>query len=583
MLIVFEGIDGSGKTTLSNRVARRLRAAGHDVLHLREGGELGSRVSGAVRALARDQRHLTLSDRAELLLYCAREAQLVDELLRPALRRGSIVIGDRSIYSHLALGAAGRGLRDSDVRSVLDFTVAGRWPDLVVLVDAAPAVAKARKRARKVTAADAPDAEPPPLDGSRKGLAGDGLTLRVRDALLQLSARDPARWLVVDNTQAELSALEDRVLRAILHRLSTPAEPSRPGAAQLRLTAPRPPRRTLRAAAPVNPAALAERFHDLLEPFADREPAVALSFVSGLSDERADALRERLALVAPAAVAQSLSGLDTPTAWRLRRALASRAPHAVAKSLDALAPEAAAQVDAMRAELLDEAPRAVLSTYTGDDGDDAWRVRERLMTALPYAVLRSVAGLGSERAWSLRDEQSRRLPGDEALSLALIESVSGLDDDRAWQVRDELGPALALGLVRSLRGTLSPRAWKLRDQWAPHATKAVLRTVMLVDDPRAWKLRARWLPRAPEALDGFEGHDSPEAWRLRDEGAAQWPARTVRSLGALAHSGRGADLLWRVVRQHPEDLDVMRAALRCLQTSASEPALQSDRKPVAAG
>src|SRR4051812_14674148 len=99
LFIAFEGIDGGGKTTLSNRVAAELRERGLTVEHAREGGWFASRVTQSIRDLCRDARNLALVPRAELLLYVAREIQLAEEVLMPALARNDVVISDRYLYT----------------------------------------------------------------------------------------------------------------------------------------------------------------------------------------------------------------------------------------------------------------------------------------------------------------------------------------------------------------------------------------------------------------------------------------------------------------------------------------------------
>lgn len=138
MFVSFEGIDGSGKTSLSNQVCERLRAAGHSVLHAREKGILGSAVARRVRELTRDARLLEMSPRTELFLNLARETQQLDEIVRPALAGGGIVVADRSLHSLVALAAAGRGLPREEVEAAVRVGAAGTWPDLVVLVDVDP-------------------------------------------------------------------------------------------------------------------------------------------------------------------------------------------------------------------------------------------------------------------------------------------------------------------------------------------------------------------------------------------------------------------------------------------------------------
>jgi dTMP kinase len=95
LFIDFEGIDGSGKTTLSNRLAEILKAQGIPVHHARDGGVFRSEISKEIRNLTRDPRFLRMSPVTEFLLYVARDTQMIDEFIRPKLRPGNIVFSDR--------------------------------------------------------------------------------------------------------------------------------------------------------------------------------------------------------------------------------------------------------------------------------------------------------------------------------------------------------------------------------------------------------------------------------------------------------------------------------------------------------
>src|SRR5262245_4463337 len=192
MFIVFEGIDGSGKTTVSNQVAAALVARGLTVRHIRAEGKYASRVSEAIRELGRDARNLDLVPEAEMLLYVARDVQLIEEVVRPALRDGQIVIADRFLYTAEVLAQHGRHLPGSYTDPILAAAARGLVPDLVVLCDVDPALARSRRRAAKLAAADR---RPP----ARKGLAGVGLQHRIRRGYLALAAAAPERWVVVDN------------------------------------------------------------------------------------------------------------------------------------------------------------------------------------------------------------------------------------------------------------------------------------------------------------------------------------------------------------------------------------------------
>ena len=113
MFVVFEGIDGSGKTTISNLAAERLRAAGLTVEHLREGGKFSSTVTQNLREFGRDVRNLDLTPFAEFFLYVTRDVQLLEEMTRPALGRADVVIADRFLFSAEVLARHGRGLPEA--------------------------------------------------------------------------------------------------------------------------------------------------------------------------------------------------------------------------------------------------------------------------------------------------------------------------------------------------------------------------------------------------------------------------------------------------------------------------------------
>lgn len=551
MWIDFEGIDGSGKTTLSNAVAARLRDEGHEVVHLREEDRLGSRISELVRDFTRNARHLELADRTELLLNCAREVQLWEEVLKPALAGGHHVIADRSIYSHLAMACGGRGLPWALARQVATFTADGLWPDLVVFVDTEPALARARKRARKLKME-------PTSSGSRKGLAGAGLPTRMREALMALAARDPGRWLVLDNDGATLDQLVDAVVTQVNAWLAAPVQRPPPSPAQLQPAA--SPVDPPPAHEPEAPEAIRERFFAHLAVLGEREPGAAACLLTGVEGEEARRLRERLAFAAPEAVARSLQGCVSADAWRLRRMLVARAPRQVAASLGRLPPGHQLEANTLRASLLELAPEEVAASLAGLDDEASMALRQRLYEQAPAQVLASLAGVPAERAWRFRES----VAADEDSPL-LLPGLAGDDGARAWQVRDRFADTQVVAVLISLTGLSGDRAHDLRERWIDRAPRPVLRSLAGVRDQRGWAMRSRWVLRAPEALGELEDVDEPAAWTLREQAIDVWPAKVLRSLGALHETPRGQALVERVLASAPKDLSRCRAVVLALQ------------------
>ena len=194
MLVTFEGIDGSGKSTQAGLLAAALGARGQTVRRVREPG--GAELPERVRALLLDPA-LAIAGRAELLLFSAARAQLVDEVIRPALASGETVIADRFYDSTTAYQGGGRGLADAEwLDRFHAFVTGGLAPDRTYLIDVPLAVAASRREGQQA---------------DRMEASGDAFYTRVRMAYLALAARSPERILVLDGTLAP-EALHARIL-----------------------------------------------------------------------------------------------------------------------------------------------------------------------------------------------------------------------------------------------------------------------------------------------------------------------------------------------------------------------------------
>ncbi len=131
--IVLEGPDGGGKTTQVARLAAWLRATGREVVPCRDPG--GTALGDQLRSLLKDRSDLTIGMTAEMLLFMASRAQLIAEVIRPALDRGAIVVGDRYLLSNVVYQGIAGGLDVADLWHVGRAATGGLMPDLTIVVD----------------------------------------------------------------------------------------------------------------------------------------------------------------------------------------------------------------------------------------------------------------------------------------------------------------------------------------------------------------------------------------------------------------------------------------------------------------
>lgn len=220
VFVTFEGGDGVGKSTHIRYVANELRFAGREVVCLREPG--GTGIGESLRAMVLDPDNGEISSEAELLMYEAARAQLVREVIRPALERGAVVLCDRFSDSTIAYQAYGRGLPLDFVRRANAFATGGIVPDRTILL----VLGNTRKSLARATGAGA---------GDRMEQAGEVFHSRVNRAFLKLAKRDPKRIRIVRSSSSRkaTAAAVAAELADILPELSARAEgatPSQPAA-----------------------------------------------------------------------------------------------------------------------------------------------------------------------------------------------------------------------------------------------------------------------------------------------------------------------------------------------------------------
>lgn len=187
--ITFEGPEGSGKSTQVKRLAEKLDAQGIEVVCVREPG--GTATGEAIRnILQHDAAGEPLGERAELLLFTASRAQLVDRVVLPALDRGEWVLCDRFIDSTMAYQGFARGMEIDTLDQINGFAINRRKPDLTLLLDLD--VGRGFQRLEKRYADGKGSAD-------RFEREARGFHLRVRDGYHQLAEREPERFRIIDS------------------------------------------------------------------------------------------------------------------------------------------------------------------------------------------------------------------------------------------------------------------------------------------------------------------------------------------------------------------------------------------------
>ena len=205
LFITFEGGEGSGKTTHLKRLAHYLRDLGDEVVETRDPG--GTTIGKEIRTLLLSPESAATSDSAELLLYEASRAQLVREVITPAIARGAVVLCDRFTDSTLAYQGFGRGLDQDLIRQLNRFVTGGLGPELTILLDLDPRIGLERCT-RSIRAGRS----------FRDRIAAEPLAFhqKIREGYLTLAREEPDRFRVIDASlsvaQIE-AAIKDEVLR----------------------------------------------------------------------------------------------------------------------------------------------------------------------------------------------------------------------------------------------------------------------------------------------------------------------------------------------------------------------------------
>jgi len=202
--ITFEGTEGSGKSTQLSLLAERLLSQGWSVRTVREPG--GTPIGEEIRhTLKHSPANRAMTAEAELLLMNASRAQLVREVVRPALQQGQMILCDRFYDSTTAYQGYGRGLDLKVVKAVIDFAVAETRPDLTLLLLAPPEVSASRLLARQATM---------PFVRDRMEEADASFFERVARGYRALAAAEPQRVKLIDGA-GDVQEVREAVWRAV--------------------------------------------------------------------------------------------------------------------------------------------------------------------------------------------------------------------------------------------------------------------------------------------------------------------------------------------------------------------------------
>jgi dTMP kinase len=210
--IVLDGPDGSGKTTQLLRFADHCRSAGVSVCVVREPG--GTDIGEQVREVLLRPANDAMSLRCEMMLYMASRAQLVEEAVEPALKRGELVLADRFISSTLAYQGTAGGLTREEILQVGDVAIGHRWPDLTVVFDVDEITAARRMHGGADKRKKAAPTHDPTLFSDRMERKDAEFHARVRRGFLEQAQAEPASYLLID-----ASGDADSVFAALLKGL----------------------------------------------------------------------------------------------------------------------------------------------------------------------------------------------------------------------------------------------------------------------------------------------------------------------------------------------------------------------------
>ena len=204
MFITLEGPEGSGKTSHIPYLVEYLRERGHVVFPTREPG--GTSISEQIRDILHDLKNAEMHPRTETLLYQAARAQIVEQVIKPRLDVGEIVISDRYFDSTIAYQGYGHQQNLDEVRALVKYATGGLTPDLTILLDLDIEVGLKRKTQNE-------------LEWNRMDAYTVEFHERVRAGYLEMVKQEPNRWVAVNSDQ-KWESVQEELKNVIVSRLN---------------------------------------------------------------------------------------------------------------------------------------------------------------------------------------------------------------------------------------------------------------------------------------------------------------------------------------------------------------------------
>ena len=508
--IAFEGVDGAGKSTVLALVAQKLREHGHEVYLPRDGKEPQSAAARAIRTLSRDPSLVGLSPLTEFHLFCARESQMFEQSVRPALARGAIVLLDRTLLTAEVIATHTRGVEPHWIAASAAEHPIHRVVSQTFVFDVHPKTSRIRKRIGEAMLE-------PNDDFGRKGLSGSKFKYDLRAGYQEYARARNLQQVSAERRRPEEIASE--VVARILQ----------PGSADIIDDS--------------QPRWIVDAELDFASAVSQLPQLEAIYFERGLRCGRAR--RRELATQLPNFVAWAMDSQDP-----LRDELALAAPM---RCIGGLSSTPLASTKDLRWRHREVEPEACAAGLRWVDGELADALRIALFKEVPHQVLRSLCG----RADPLADELRRTL-WKKAPTLARAESLQGLAQDQ-WSIERErlfdVHPAHAL---LSLRRCPAGAFDKKLEDYADTAPKLVLAALTGRTDDLARSLRRQLMAHAREVLDAIADlFDAPEM-QIRHDLAQQWPAEVARSLAGAPESRQTNALLTNCNTYGSGDLHMLR-------------------------